>query len=118
MNSSVRSQEEARRPSPCHQLPRPRARGGRGIISWHYRRGEWEEASCTACRLGRGYQLRLLASAGSDKVRRFASAADLLNHHAWTERQLFAAGWQLVRFTHQADGIQGASERRAYEFPL
>jgi hypothetical protein len=101
MNASVRPQEEARRSFPCHQLPGPRARSGRRTISWHYGRGEWEETSCTACCVGRGYQFRLLASAGSDEVRRFASAADLLNHHAWIERQLFAAGWHLVRFTHE-----------------
>src|SRR5918995_917048 len=75
-----------------------------------------EETRCTACCLGRGYQFRLFASAGPAEVRRFASAADLLSHHAWIERQLFAAGWHLVRFTHQGDGIPRASGRRASEF--
>src|ERR671911_1148321 len=116
MNTSVRPQEETRRSFPYDQLPGPRARSGRRAIWWHYGRGEREETSCTACCLGRGYQFRLFASAGPDEVGRFASAADLLSHHAWIERQLFAAGWHLVRFTHQGDGIPRASGRRASEF--
>jgi hypothetical protein len=116
MNTSIRTQEDARRSFLYDQVPGPRARSGRRTIWWHYGRGEREETSCTACRFGRGYQFRLFASAGPDEVRRFASAADLLGHHAWIEQQLFAAGWHLVRFTHQAAGIPRASGCRASEF--
>ena len=106
MNTSFQSQGNPPGSFPCLPLPGPRAPGDKRTVSWHYGRGEREEASCAACCLGRGYQFRLFASAGPDEVHRFASAADLLRHHAWIERHLFAAGWHLVRFTHQADGIR------------
>jgi hypothetical protein len=51
---------------------------------------------------------RLFASSGADEIRRFASAADLLNCHVSIERQLFAAGWHLVRFMHQPAEIPAA----------
>ena len=105
MNTSAQAQEGLRSSFACLPLPGPRPRSRKRTVWWHYGRGEREEASCTARWLGRGYQFRLFASAGPDRVRRFASAADLLSHHAWIEQQLFAAGWHLVRFTHQADGI-------------
>jgi hypothetical protein len=116
MNTSCQSQGKPGGSFPCLPPPGPRAPAGTRTVSWHYGRGERDEASCTACCLGRGYQFRLFASARPDEVRFFASAADLLSHHAWIERQLLAAGWHLVRFTHQTDGILRASGRRVAEF--
>src|SRR5919112_2699696 len=116
MNTSVRAEVDARHAFPSRDLPGPGARSAKGTIWWHYGRGEREQTSCTACCLGRGYQLRLFASGGTGEARRFASAADLLNRHAWIERQLFAAGWHLVRFTHEARGDPRACARRAREF--
>jgi hypothetical protein len=117
MNTPVPAQQdvEPRRPLGWRQLPGPRARRSRWI-SWHYGRGDREETSCTACCLGRGYLFRRFASAGPEEVRRFANAADLLNRHASIERQLFAAGWHLVRFTHHLTDIPRAPVLSAAEF--
>jgi hypothetical protein len=119
MNTSVPAQQdvEPRGSLGWRQLPRPRARSGRWI-SWHYGRGEREETSCTACCLGCGYLFRRFVSAGPEEVRRFASAAALLNRHASIERQLFAAGWHLVRFTHHLADIPGAPVLAAPEFTV
>jgi hypothetical protein len=93
MNTSVPAQEEME---------------PRRIVWWHYERGEQETTSCLACCLGGEYLFRPFASAGAGDVCRFADAADLLNRHAAIERQLFAAGWHLVRFMHQPAEIPAA----------